>query len=67
MSTLFSVADLAKCAKREAGMRARVYPRWVADGRMKRETADREIAMMERIAADYTARADDEEKKERLL
>lgn len=41
------------CAARELAMRRNVYPKWVANGRMKQETADREIAVMESIVADY--------------
>lgn len=44
------------CAIREVKMRKRVYPRRVQDGRMTRAQADREIAIMEAIAADYAPR-----------
>lgn len=47
--------DKYACAEREVKMRRKVYPRWVADGRMKQEQADREIAIMESIAMDYSA------------
>ena len=40
-------------AWRESKMRRRVYPRLVADGRMTQQSADRQIAIMEAIAADY--------------
>ncbi len=40
-------------ALREVKMRRRVYPRWVAGGRMTQAKADEEIAIMEAIAADY--------------
>ena len=43
------------CAARELAMRRNVYPKWVASGRMKQEAADREIAVMEAIVADYQA------------
>jgi hypothetical protein len=33
--------------ERELGMRRRNYPKWVADGRMKQEQADRQIRLME--------------------
>jgi hypothetical protein len=46
----FTTDDLVKCAEREVAYRRRVYPRLVADNRMSREHADREIAMMEAIA-----------------
>lgn len=41
------------CLEREIKMRRRVYPRWVADGRMTQAKADEEIAVMEAILADY--------------
>lgn len=39
----------AAAAKREITMRRRVYPRWVASGRMTADAAGREIAAMEAI------------------
>ena len=41
------------CALREVRMRERVYRRWVADGRMTKENAEREIEIMRAIADDY--------------
>jgi len=41
------------CLDREIKMRRRVYPRWVADGRMTQAKADDEIKTMEAIADDY--------------
>lgn len=61
MATLFdeiTAQDKWACANREVAMRRKVYPRWVADGRMKQEQADREIAVMEAIARDYAKAAD---------
>lgn len=40
-------------AEREVKMRRRVYPRWVAEGRMTQADADYQIHVMEAIAADY--------------
>ena len=34
---------------REIGMRKRVYPNWVASGRMKQAEADRQLAAMEAV------------------
>jgi hypothetical protein len=42
-------AQLAE-VEREVALRRRVYPRWVADGRMKQAAADRQIATMEAVA-----------------
>ena len=39
----FTPGQLAKCARR-------VYPRWVASGRMTQAEADRETAMIDVIA-----------------
>lgn len=54
----FSDEEKRQCAEREAKMRRRVYPRWVADGRMKQEQADREIAIMDEIARDYRSKGE---------
>lgn len=64
MAAPFTATDLAACAKRGAGYRRRVYAKRVANGGMRQATADREIAMMEKIAADYEAKA---KETERLL
>lgn len=37
------------CVAREIAMRKRVYPKWVAAGKMKPDAADREIATMEAV------------------
>lgn len=55
--------NLYACAKRELEVRRRVYPKWVADGRMYKEKADREIRMMEEIARHFEQLAG----KERLI
>jgi hypothetical protein len=47
-------ADKAACLTREVKMRARAYPRWVGQGRMTQAQADREIAIMQAVLADYT-------------
>jgi hypothetical protein len=36
---------------RELGMRRSCYPRWVASGKLKKETADHQIACMEDVYA----------------
>jgi hypothetical protein len=41
-----SLADQVACVKREIALRVNTYPKWVRDGRMKQEIADREIAKM---------------------
>lgn len=46
----YSAAELAAEARRELEMRRRVYPRWVAAGRMSQEQADKKIDLMRAIA-----------------
>lgn len=46
----YSIEELCACARRELALRRRVYRRLVESGRMKQETAVREVAMMEAIA-----------------
>lgn len=40
-------------AVRELALRRRNYPRWIAIGRITPGEAEREIALMEAISADY--------------
>lgn len=63
----FTNREKADCAKREVTQRERVYPRQVANGRMKREFAIRQISLMVEIAAEYTAKAEAEEAAGRLI
>lgn len=49
----FSRDQKHACALREAKKRKGVYPRWIADGKLKQHVADHEIACMEAIAQDY--------------
>lgn len=63
----FSARDKFACALREATMRGRVYPRWIESGKITKEKADRELAIMQTIAEDYRDAADREAKAERLL
>jgi|SRR5215472_4510478 len=43
------LSEQLRCARRELAMRRNVYPKWVANGKMKQEDADREIAGMQAI------------------
>jgi hypothetical protein len=54
----FTDEEKAKCALREAAWRRMVYGNAVAKGRMTQEQADREIAMMDEIAAEFAARTE---------
>ncbi|WP_185982847.1 hypothetical protein [Aureimonas mangrovi] len=64
---MITALDKAECADREVKQRRRVYPRFVSDGRMTQAFADRQIAVMEAIAADYRIVADAEAAAGRLL
>jgi hypothetical protein len=46
-----TLAQQLACATRELAMRQKVYPKWVADGRMAQDKATHEIAAMEAIVA----------------
>lgn len=43
------IAEQIACVERELRMRARVYPGWVAAGRMTRERAEAETRAMEAV------------------
>jgi hypothetical protein len=49
----FTRAEKLSCLKRELGLRRSVYPSLVAKGRMKQESADREVFCLRAIIADY--------------
>lgn len=59
--------DKKREAQREVQQRQRVYRRLVENGKMKQADADRQIAIMQAIADDYTAKAIEEDKATRLL
>lgn len=44
-----TLAEEIACVGREIALREAVYPRQVASGRMKRSTADRELAAMRAV------------------
>jgi hypothetical protein len=59
--------DKAECAEREVKQRRYVYPRRVGEGKMTQALADRQIAIMEAIAADYRSLADADDRAGRLF
>jgi hypothetical protein len=65
--TVFTNQEKALCAEREVQQREWVYPRRVEAGKMKRERANRELALMREIAAEYRAKADEEARESDLL
>ena len=48
---LETIRKLKDCCSREAALRDKVYPKWVAAGKMKKEKADEEIRLMRLAAA----------------
>lgn len=48
-TNLVTLHDQLKCAQRELNLRRRVYPSWIARGKMSGQKADHEIAAMEAI------------------
>lgn len=48
MNQLFKpdINEQIACIEREINMRQRVYPKWVAAGKMSKQKADREIEIM---------------------
>lgn len=59
----FTPEEKRKSVEREIAYRRYVYSRRVEAGKMRRETADREIAIFEEIAEDYRR----QEQQERLI
>lgn len=50
---IFSLERKLKAIERELGYRSKVYPRRIAQGKMKQREADEEIGVLEAIADDY--------------
>lgn len=50
---MHTAADKKKAIERELNYRRRVYPRWIADGRMTQKLADQQIEIFEAIRDDY--------------
>jgi hypothetical protein len=46
-----SIREQRRCVERELTMRQKIYPRWVANGRMTAAEAAREIATMTAVLA----------------
>lgn len=46
-----TIKKLKNCCAREAAMREKVYPRFIASGKMTKEKADEEIHLMKLAAA----------------
>lgn len=63
----FTNKELAECAEREVTQRKRVYTRQVESGHMSINFAERQIKMMEEIAAIIRGAADRDAQKEDLF
>ncbi|MDW9619235.1 hypothetical protein CN187_23345 [Sinorhizobium meliloti] len=63
---MITTREKANCAAREVKQRRWVYSRLVAEGRMRQQSAEREIEVMQAIADDYLRWADEEELQTRL-
>ena len=50
-----SIDEQVKCVEREIGMRVRVYPAWVQNGRMTQAKADHELKAMRAVLATLEA------------
>lgn len=59
----YTATEKLEAVDREVKYRVRVYARRIAEGKMTKETADYQVAVMRAIAADYHTLA----LKERLL
>lgn len=46
-----TIKKLKECCAREAALRANVYPKWIAAGKMTKEKAEEEIHLMKLAAA----------------
>jgi hypothetical protein len=53
-----SAADKLRECERELKHRYRLYPGWIAEGKLNERQAWRQIAVLEEIAADYRAAAE---------
>ena len=47
----FTLDEQIACVKREIGMRARLYPRWVSAQKMAQAKADEELGCMRAVLA----------------
>lgn len=63
MNNTIPMSAQVECVRREIAMRERVYPKWVAAGRMTQKKADDELAAMAAVLGTLAGL----EAKERLL
>ena len=60
---MIDISAQVKCVRREIAMRERVYPSWVAKGRMTQQKADHELAAMKAVEQTLIDVMDNEEFK----
>lgn len=60
---LLPITEQLACAQRELRLRQRVYPRWVAEGKMDEVKLQRELSGMEAIVETLAALCRQEEAK----
>lgn len=65
--TEITTQEKYKEVERELKMRKNVFPRWVLQGRIKQEVADKRIQIMEEILKDYEQKLKGEDKQISLL
>jgi hypothetical protein len=65
--TAFTKAELAKEAEREVAVRTTVYAARVRDGKMKEQTATKQLGLMREIARRLRAEAERDEQMGRLV
>lgn len=53
MSEIYTDADKLKEIEREVMQRHRVYPRMIAAGKLKKETAQRQMQLLDAVRRDY--------------
>lgn len=51
----FTLHEQIGSVEREIAMRKKVYPRWVSQGKITREKAEKEIGLMEAVLATLNA------------
>ena len=59
-ATVITNTDKLAAVRREIALRTKVYPRLIREGVMSPEKANRELALMQAIAADYERLAEGE-------
>jgi len=57
----YSAEDKLAAIEREIAYRRRVYPRLITEGKLSQFQADRQIAIMVEISADYVAKTKGED------